>query len=391
MTARRLLTDRPILDDSVRLTDDGVLILDRRTFPERQDWVLAADATQVAEAIRAMVTQSSGPFYAALAGLVLAGRQLRGGDAASVRAGIAAAGDVLVAARPTNNAVRDAVASTLAVLSGPQAADATTGRQIAEVVEATAAELEARYRGGSARMGAHAARLLPDGARVLTHCWMDAYLLGLVREAALAGRTYEYLVTETRPYLQGARLTAHTLVEMGQQVTLITDSSVAAVMSPQSTVGPVDALVTAADRVSMDGHVINKVGTLGHALAAQAFGVPYYALVLAPDPLADTASDVVIEERDGAEVLSTLGVRTASPLVTRAYYPAFDVTPPEYVTRIVTDRGVFEPHRVGEYHTGHDRAPDPLHDDDSRQNSPTDPTPPGRHDPTTMEDPDHDS
>jgi methylthioribose-1-phosphate isomerase len=363
MTARPLPPERPLLDDSVRLTDEGVLILDRRTFPERQDWVLARDATQVAEAIRAMVTQSSGPFYAALAGLVLTGRQLRERDGASARHGIAVAGEALVAARPTNNAVRDAVASVLAALSGPQAEAVTSGQQVAELVEATAAELEAEYRGGSARMGAHAARLLPDGARVLTHCWMDAYLFGLVREAALAGRTYEYLVTETRPYLQGARLTAHTLAELGQQVTLITDSSVAAVMSPQSTVGPVDALVTAADRVSMDGHVVNKVGTLGHALAARAFDVPYYALVLAPDPLADTASDVVIEERDGAEVLSTLGVRTASPLVTRAYYPAFDVTPPEYVTRIVTDRGVFEPRRVGEYHT----------------------------DPTTREDPDHDS
>ena len=121
---------------------------------------------------------------------------------------------------------------------------------------------------------------------MLTHCWMDAYLIALVREAALVGRTYQYVATETRPYLQGARLTAHTLAEMGQDVTLITDSMAAAVLSPQSALGRVDALVTAADRVTMDGHVINKVGTLGHAVAAAAFGVPFYALVLAPDPSA---------------------------------------------------------------------------------------------------------
>ena len=141
-----------------------------------------------------------------------------------------------------------------------------------------------------------------------------------------------------------------TLAEMGQDVTLVTDGMVAAALSPGSALGPVDALVTAADRVTMDGHVINKVGTLGHAVAAAAFGVPFYALVLAPDPQAPTVADVVVEERDGLEVLSVLGTRSASPLVERGWYPAFDVTPPHWVTSIVTDRGPFPPDRVAEYH-----------------------------------------
>src|SRR3712207_989275 len=121
---------------------------------------------------------------------------------------------------------------------------------------------------------------------------------------------------------------------MGQEVTLITDGMAAAVLAPASTLGRVDALVTAADRVTMDGHVVNKVGTLGHAVVAHAFGVPFHALVQAPDPQAPTGADVVIEERDGEEVLSVLGVRSASPLVQRGHYPAFDVTPDRKSTRL---------------------------------------------------------
>ncbi|SHM89065.1 methylthioribose-1-phosphate isomerase [Cryptosporangium aurantiacum] len=339
---------RPVLDDSVRLTDEGVRILDRRVFPGRQEWVLARSAGEVATAIRGMVTQSSGPFYAGLAGLRLSARLHRGGPLATALTALADDGQLLTAARPTNNHVRDAVREVLAAVA---AAGPGTPEELAELVEAETARLEAAYRGGSAELGRLTAGLLPDGARVLTHCWMDAYLIGLVQEASRAGRQYEWVVTETRPYLQGARLTAHTLAEMGQSLTLVTDSTAAAVLAGQSALGRVDALVTAADRVTMDGHVINKVGTLAHAVAATAFDVPFFALVLAPDPTAATASDVVIEERDGAEVLSTLGERTASPLVERGYYPAFDVTPPRFVRRIVTDRGVFEPTRVGEYHS----------------------------------------
>jgi methylthioribose-1-phosphate isomerase len=341
-----------VLDDSVRLTAAGVAILDRRVFPEREEWVLARDATEVAAAIRGMVTQSSGPFYAALAALALTARQHRAGTLAQARAALRDAGDRLTAARPTNNHVRDAVVAVRATAAG-----AGTAAALADLVTVATARAEADYRAGSAVLGASTAALLPDGARVLTHCWMDAYLIALVTEAARVGRRYEWVATETRPYLQGARLTAHTLAELGQEVTLITDSTAAAAMSPQGL--GIDALVTAADRVTMDGHVINKVGTLGHAVAATAFGVPFYALVLAPDPLARTASDVVIEERDGDEVLAVRGVRTASPLVTRGWYPAFDVTPPQYVTRIVTSNGVYAPDRVRDHHTTAPKEPAP--------------------------------
>ena len=348
------MIDEPVLDRSVRIEDDAVLILDRRAFPHREQWLTARSAAEVADAIRRMVTQSSGPTYAACAALVLTARQVAAAAARlepqTARSTLRAAGTRLVEARPTNNSVRDAVAAVLDRLSElPEQADTAT---IAAVAEQAATGQAEAYRSRSRMLARHAVGLLPDGSRLLTHCWMDTYLIELVRAADAAGKQYTYVATETRPYLQGARLTAHTLAEMGQQVTLITDGMVAAVLSPHSTLGPISALVTAADRVSMDGHVFNKVGTLGAAVAADAFGVPFYALIQAPDPQAPTAAEVVVEERDGTEVLYALAERTASPLVTRGHYPAFDVTPPRYTALIVTDRGPFEPARVAEYYSG---------------------------------------
>jgi methylthioribose-1-phosphate isomerase len=353
----------PALDDSVRVVSGSVRILDRRVFPETVNWVEARDAEAVAEAIRGMVTQSSGPLFAAYAALELTALQVAalGPQAAIER--MRAAGRSLVAARPTNIHPHEAVHRVLVAADSALAAARASGAgdDVATAALVDAAVQAARsgaqlYRDRSRRLGEEAAALLPDGARLLTHCWMDTYLIEFVRASREAGKRFDWVATETRPYLQGARLTAHTLAEFGEHVTLITDGMGAAALAPGSTLGRIDVLVTAADRVAMDGSVVNKVGTLGLAVAANAFGVPFYALVQAPDAAAPTAADIVVEERDPAEVLNTLGRRTASELVTDAWYPAFDVTPAPFVSRIVTDRGSFEPSRVGEYFAA---GPDP--------------------------------
>jgi methylthioribose-1-phosphate isomerase len=336
----------PVLDESVRVDDGSVWILDRRVFPASIEWLRADSALEVAAAITAMVTQSSGPTYAACAGMELAALQAAHLPPSEALASLARAAHVLANARPTNNHPREATAAVEAALVG----ETTTTGIVAAAIEA-AREFAATYRRRSRVLGEHAVALLDDGARLLTHCWMDAYLIELVRAAEDAGKSFEWVATETRPYLQGARLTAHTLREMGQRVTLITDGMAAAALAPGSTIGPIDAVVTAADRVSLDGSVANKVGTLGIAVAASAFGVPYFALVQAPDASLPTGSDIVIEERDATEVLYSLGARTASDLVTDAWYPAFDVTPPRFVTAVVTDRGAFPPASLSTYFT----------------------------------------
>jgi methylthioribose-1-phosphate isomerase len=186
--------------------------------------------------------------------------------------------------------------------------------------------------------------LVPDGATLLTHCWAETYLTETVAAVLRSGKRIDAVCTETRPYLQGARLTAESLAEMGVSTRLITDGMAAHLMSR----GDITTFVTGADRVPMDGSVVNKIGTLQIAVSAQAFGVPFVALVQAPDRRAQTAADVVLEDRDGREVLHCLGRRTASERVT-GIYPAFDVTPPRFVSVVVTDRGRFAPSDVASY------------------------------------------
>ncbi|MEV0391271.1 s-methyl-5-thioribose-1-phosphate isomerase [Nonomuraea sp. NPDC050643] len=335
----------PVLADSVRFAGEAVEILDRRVYPFTVRWMRCATSEDVAVAIERMVTQSSGPLFATTAGMVLGAREARHEPPGRAAGRLRAVGARLVATRPTNNHIRDAVHAVLSATVGTTLPEANelAGDELVTAVEAAARAHDDGYRARSAALGGHAASLLPDGARVLTHCWADAFLIGTVRAAQAAGKRLEFVCTETRPYLQGARLTAATLVEMGYRPTLITDGMVAAALAD----GMADVALTAADRVTLDGHVINKVGTLGVALAAGAFGVPFYALVDAPDPQAPTARDVVIERRDGDEVLYALGHRTAADGVS-GYYPAFDVTPPHLVTRIVTERGVYQPNHVKE-------------------------------------------
>ncbi|HEY0449646.1 methylthioribose-1-phosphate isomerase [Actinophytocola sp.] len=324
--------DLPILADSVRLADDGVHILDRRVFPARREWVRCATVEEVATAIEDMVTQSSGPYFAALWAMVLAAREAE--HEPEPLAYLERAGERLIATRRTNNHLRKAVHAVLSTvdendLVGSALAGARAGDE--------------RYRSRSRALGAFTADLLPANSSVLTHCWADLYLVELVAAARRAGKTLAFHCTETRPYLQGARLTAETLAELGVETTLITDGTGAAVLAA----GRVDTLVTAADRVTMDGHVVNKIGTLGLAVAAHAYDVPFLAMVQAPDRLAPTAADVPIEYRAGAEVLTAAGV--VHPGI-RGHYPAFDVTPPRFVTTVVTDRGAFDPHALAGYY-----------------------------------------
>ncbi len=332
----------PALARSVQLDDTGVHLLDRRVFPFEHRWVHARDPDDVARAIENMVTQSSGPYFAVLAGLELAARETTGQPPHQARAHLGAAADRLLATRPTNEQPRLAAAWVLDTVDTALAADPDADVPAAATRGAHAGEAD--YRDRSLALGQAAAALLPNTGRILTHCWADLYLIETVRAAQQAGKTLAFTCTETRPYLQGARLTAHTLAEMGLDVTVVTDAMPAALMRA----GEIDALITASDRITLDGHVINKIGTLQLATAAHTFGVPFHALCHAPDPHAATGTDVPIEYRDSNDVLHTLGTRTATHRAT-GLYPAFDVTDPELVTTIVTDRGAYTPMQVGDY------------------------------------------
>jgi methylthioribose-1-phosphate isomerase len=201
----------------------------------------------------------------------------------------------------------------------------------------------------SRKCGQYAARLVNDGDQILTHCIAGAALCWMLWTAKGEGKTVMLIGCETRPYFQGARLTAASAQEMDIDFKLITDGMSSHLMS----VGKIDKFICAADRVTLDGHITNKIGTLTHAIAAHHFGKPFYVLGYdGPDPLTESGADIPIEERDADEIFYARGeggsVRTAIHGID-GYYPAFDITPPHLISAICTDRGIFAPHAVREY------------------------------------------
>ena len=294
----------------VRLESDAVVLLDQRFLPGEEVELRCASAAEVAEAIRTLAIRGAPAIGVAAAyGLALAAAQGEDLDAAY---------DVLASSRPTAVNLRWAL--------DEMRDDPTPKRALALHDE----EVE-RCR----RMGRHAVELVPAGARVLTHCNTGALAtggygsaLGAVRAAWEAGRLEHVWVDETRPLLQGARLTAWELGALGIPFSVIVDGAAASLMAA----GEVDAVATGADRIAANGDVANKVGTYALALAARQHDIPF--VVVAPtstlDARAATGAVIPIEERDPAEVTPVFPARN----------PAFDVTPAAFVTAIVTEVGV---------------------------------------------------
>jgi methylthioribose-1-phosphate isomerase len=316
---------RPALYDAGA---DEVRILDQRRLPEAEVWLSLHSADQVSEAIRSLAVRGA-PAIGVAAAYALACEARRGSSPARLRE----AAELLARARPT------AVNLAWAVERVSRRLGLGAGA-ILEEAHAIRDEDERSCR----RIGALGAPLLPPGARVLTHCNAGALAtagygtaLGIVRAAIEAGNPVQVLAGETRPFLQGARLTAWELQRDGIPVTLLTDGMAGWLMAR----GEVSCVVVGADRIARNGDVANKIGTYALAVLAAHHRLPFY--VAAPWSTVDLSTAeggaIPIEERPGEEVL-TWGGRRIAPDGVPARYPAFDVTPAGLVTAIVTERGV---------------------------------------------------
>jgi methylthioribose-1-phosphate isomerase len=305
-----------------------VRMIDQRLLPGRLEFVEASTVDDLCEAIRTLAVRGAPALGVAGAmGMALATVTGEDLDEAAAR---------ILATRPTAANLAWGVARAL------EAED-----PVAEAVRLAEDDV-ARNR----RLGAHGAPLLPEGGRVLTHCNAGALAcagygtaLGVIRAAHETGRHPSVWVDETRPVLQGARLTAWELDRLGIPVTLVADVMAASLMGA----GEVDCVVVGADRIAANGDVANKVGTYGLAVLARHHSIPFY--VAAPmstvDPGCATGSDIPIERRSGDEVTSLEGHRIA-PAGVKAENRAFDVTPADLVTAIVTEEGLFRaPYRFG--------------------------------------------
>ncbi len=322
---------------------DALLLLDQRILPLRESIVRLDDAAGVAHAIRTMVVRGAPAIGVAAAfGLVLAvkaaGRRKR-----PWRPAFGEAAAALAATRPTAVNLFWAIERMRAAAEGlPDDPVAAAARLEAEAVAVHDEDIEANR-----RIGAHGAALLPAEGSVLTHCNAGALAtagygtaLGVVRAAVASGKRIHVYVDETRPFLQGARLTAWELMKDGIPCTLITDGMAASLLGA----GKIRAAVVGADRIAANGDVANKIGTYGVAVLCRAHKVPFY--VAAPrstiDAAVRTGRGIPIEERNGDEVTHLMGARVA-PRDVAVYNPAFDVTPAKYVSAIVTERGVLRP------------------------------------------------
>jgi methylthioribose-1-phosphate isomerase len=292
-----------------------------------------------------MVVQGGPPLaYAAGLGLALAAREIERDGRLDWQQHLSQTAARLLDTRPTADDLHHIIPRALEI-------GLAAGRQgcFQAVLDYVNSEIE-RGNDVSRQCGRNAANLLRDGDRVLTHCIPGAALCWMLWYARLDGMTIHIVASETRPYFQGARLTAQSCVEMDIHCTLITDGMSANLMSQ----GQIDKFICAADRLTLDGHITNKVGTLQHAIAANYFGIPFYVLGYdGPDPNSPTAADIIIEERDPIKVFEAQGregtVRTAVEGID-GRYPAFDITPPHLIEAVITDKGIFPPTLLHTYH-----------------------------------------
>lgn len=328
-------------ENTARYESGEVFILDRRVYPFRVEFVRCSTVEEVARAIEEMVTQSYGPGLAASYGMVQAARAGGNRSFAEQKSLLESAAARLIQTRPTNNLIQVKVNHLLEKALQSLQRGLDVEQELLTEVQHDLAVTDQR----ASSLGQFGASLIHNGDTLLTHCWPDSSLVYTVMTALNEGKRIRAFCSETRPYLQGARLTADALAEMGVDTTVITDNMPAALMSR----GMITSFFAGSDRVTMSGHVVNKVGTLQVAICAKTFHVPFYAFIYGPDRAALTPDDVVIEERDPDETLYCLGTRTAT-LRAKGYYPAFDVTPPQFVTALVTDRGVFSPYSAWDYY-----------------------------------------
>jgi methylthioribose-1-phosphate isomerase len=334
--------------ETLRWRDGRLELIDQRLLPARVEFVACMTAQEVARAIRDMVVRGAPAIGCAAAyGVALEAARMRDVAPSAFSSSLSRAFEALAASRPTAVNLFWALERMRGVV---QAAGQERSSDIAERLLDEAHRMISEDIAANRAMGAHGAPLIADGARVFTHCNAGALAtaghgtaLGVIRSAVAAGKRVSVIVDETRPFLQGARLTAWELGQDGIPVTLITDNMSGHLMSR----GEIDAVIVGADRVAANGDVANKIGTYMIAVLARRHGIPFY--VAAPRSSIDarlaSGEAIPIEERGASEVRGHGGVEWA-PAGVAVRNPVFDVTPADLVTALITERGVVrEPDR----------------------------------------------
>jgi methylthioribose-1-phosphate isomerase len=329
---------------TIEWTDEGVKMIDQRKLPTVEEYPVFKTYREVADAIRVMVIRGAPAIgVAAAMGVALGVRESAAGTIGELRQEFNEITTVLASTRPTAVNLFWAIERMKRVFRDIATEDANK-RMIADRLIQEALAIQAEDIEANQRIGRFGQELLPNSGTILTHCNAGALAtagygtaLGVIRSAITSGKRLRVLADETRPFLQGARLTAWELWKDDIDVRVISDNMSGTFMRQ----GLVDAVIVGADRIALNGDVANKIGTYPVAVLAKQHEIPFY--VAAPFSTVDLntpdGSHIPIEQRDPTEVTHIAGVRIVPDGVS-VFNPAFDVTPNSFVTAIITDRGI---------------------------------------------------
>jgi methylthioribose-1-phosphate isomerase len=331
---------------TVEWKNGAVRLLDQSRLPGAVEFLDCRDYQTVADAMRELKVRGAPAIgVTAALGVALGAQSVDATDYAAFAQAVLIICDRLAATRPT------AVNLFWAIERMKRKLESLRSQPISSIKQALITEAQAILDEDIAlckAMGRHGAELIKDGQTVLTHCNAGALAtagygtaLGVIRAAWEQGKNIQVIADETRPVLQGARLTAWELMQDHIPVTLITDNMAGSLMRE----GKIHLCVVGADRIAANGDVANKIGTYSVAVLAKAHGIPFY--VAAPYSTIDlktkTGADIPIEQRNPVEVTTVHGSHLVAPAGVAVYNPAFDVTPAELISGIITERGVFRP------------------------------------------------
>lgn len=327
---------------TVAWKDNSVVFIDQTKLPNKLVYVTCKNYNEVADVIRRLVVRGAPAIGVSAAfGLALAAQQSKAKTLPELMRDLDSAFKVLQATRPT--AVNLFWALQRVMGKGKRAKTLEEAKRVIlnEALKMAQEDIETNR-----KIGAHGLKLFRDGDMVLTHCNAGSLAtvaygtaLGVIRAARDSGKRLSVIATETRPVMQGSRLTAFELLHDGIDVSLITDTAVGHMMA----IGAVNHVIVGADRVLRTGHVFNKIGTYQVAILASKHNVPFYvAAPLSTFDFESTPEDVIIEDRSVDEVVK-VGKRRIAPKGVRVFNPAFDMTPPELITGIITEKGVLTP------------------------------------------------
>jgi methylthioribose-1-phosphate isomerase len=327
---------------TVAWKDNSVVLIDQTKLPNKLVHVTCKNYNEVADVIRKLVVRGAPAIGVSAAfGLALAAQQSKAESLPELMSDLDSAFNVLRATRPTAVNLFWALQRVMGKATRAKTLEEAKRAVLNEALKMAQEDIETNR-----KIGMHGLKLLGDGDIVLTHCNAGSLAtvaygtaLGVIRAARESGKRLSVIATETRPVMQGSRLTAFELMHDGIDVSLITDTAVGHIMAR----GAVNHVIVGADRVLRTGHVFNKIGTYQVAILANKHNVPFYvAAPLSTFDFESAPNDVIIEDRSAEEVVK-VGKRRIAPKGVRVFNPAFDMTPPELITGIITEKGVIKP------------------------------------------------